>query len=205
MATGRNGVYLAAPATKKRGSGAKIRKEQSGYRCGKTETKRTARTDEKDFYKRKTSFIIKQNMQKSINFVPLYGFIKPEYKTEGAAAIDLQAANFETLIIHPGCRVTIPTGLKMEIPAGFYGMIAPRSGIASKNGVIAVIGIIDCDFRGEICVTLINTGDKDFEVITGDRIAQMVIMPYVKAEFVAVEELGQTERGEGGFGHTGVK
>ncbi len=126
--------------------------------------------------------------------------ILPSYETAGAAGMDIRAFLSEPVTIEPGQRALIPTGLFTEIPAGFEAQIRARSGLAIKNG----IGTIDSDYRGEIKVPLINWGDESFTVNDGDRIAQMVIASYETAQWELSEELSDTERGGGGFGHTGV-
>ena len=130
----------------------------------------------------------------------------PSYETSGAAGMDIRAFLKEPVTIEPGQRALIPTGLFMEIPAGFEAQIRARSGLAVKNGIGIVngIGTIDSDYRGEIKVPLINWGDESFTVNDGDRIAQMVIASYETAQWELSEELSDTERGGGGFGHTGV-
>jgi dUTP pyrophosphatase len=129
----------------------------------------------------------------------------PRYETQTAAGLDLRA-NCETdLIIQPGCRVLIPTGLKVEIPEGYELQIRPRSGLALKNGitVLNAPGTIDSDYRGEIGVVLINHGQETFIVSCGDRIAQAVLSKFEKVEWEEVQDLSETDRGEGGFGSTG--
>ena len=132
----------------------------------------------------------------------------PEYETMGAAGADLRA-NFSgqgSVTLAPHARALIPTGLRMAIAEGFEVQIRPRSGLALKHGITLVNapGTIDSDYRGPVGVILINTGDADFEVTHGMRIAQMVVAPVVQAEFVLVETLDDTPRGAGGFGSTGI-
>lgn len=112
----------------------------------------------------------------------------------------------EGLLIRPGGRALIPTGIQMALPVGYEAQIRPRSGLALKNGISIVNspGTIDSDYRGDIGIILINHGFEPFMVEQGDRIAQMVITKHVQAEFVEVEELSDTDRGDGGFGHTGT-
>lgn len=134
----------------------------------------------------------------------------PEYKTPGSAGMDLRAFDKEgwTLCLKPGSHMLIHTGIYAEIPEGYEGQVRSRSGLAAKHGVIVLNapGTIDSDYRGEICVVLANFGQEDFIVRNGDRIAQLVICPVVQAEIEEVAELeSSTERGGGGFGHTGVK
>lgn len=133
----------------------------------------------------------------------------PSYATKGAAGMDLRAQLAEhkdTAVIRPGQRALIPTGLSLEIPEGYEVQIRPRSGLALKSGitVLNTPGTIDADYRGEIGVILLNTSDTPFTVNTGDRIAQAVMAPVVQMELVE-DELSDTERGEGGFGSSGVK
>ena len=130
----------------------------------------------------------------------------PSYETEGSAGMDIRAYLEEPVIIEPGKRALIPTGLFMEFEPGCEVQIRARSGLAVKYviGLVNGIGTIDSDYRGEVKVALINMGEEAFAVRNGDRIAQMVISPVVQAEVEAAEELSDTERGEGGFGSTGV-
>lgn len=132
--------------------------------------------------------------------------VLPGYETEGSAGMDIQAYVKEPVIIKPGCRALIPTGLFMEIPSGYEVQIRARSGLAVKYGIGLTngIGTIDSDYRGEIKVSLINWGDEVFTVNNGDRIAQMVVARYEKAELEMADALSETERGHGGFGHTGI-
>lgn len=132
--------------------------------------------------------------------------LAPRYGTELAAGADVCAANREPLVIEPGCSALIPTGLKVEIPAGFEIQIRPRSGLALKQQVTVLNtpGTIDADYRGEIGVILINHSKQPFTVTYGMRIAQLVLAPVFQAEFVIQEELALTARGDGGFGHTGI-
>jgi dUTP pyrophosphatase len=127
----------------------------------------------------------------------------PTYATPGAAGLDLHSARETPLTIYPEGRACIPTGIAMEIPPGFEGQVRPRSGLALKYGVATFLGTIDSDYRGEIGVTLVNYGSMAFVVEPGDRIAQLVIAPVVHARLVEATELGDTERGAGGFGSTG--
>ena len=138
------------------------------------------------------------------------GMTSPEYATDGSAAVDLRAAldEGESITLRPGERKMIPTGLAISPETrGVVAIVAARSGLGVKKGVSLSngIGVIDSDYRGEIGVGLINHGDEDFTVVRGDRIAQMFFMPVLHANFVVSESLDETERGAGGFGHTGVK
>ena len=138
------------------------------------------------------------------------GMTAPEYATEGSAAVDLRAAldEGEVVTIAPGARALIPTGLSISPETSdVVAVIAGRSGLGVKKGVTLAnsIGVIDSDYRGEIQVCLINRGEEPFEVRRGDRIAQMMFLPVLHASFLPVDELDETARGAGGFGHTGVK
>lgn len=132
--------------------------------------------------------------------------ILPFYETEGSAGMDLRAYIEEPLTLKPGQRMLVPTGLYIELPVGYEAQIRARSGLAIKKGIGLVngIGTIDSDYRGEIKVILINWGDEDFVIENGDRIAQMVIARYERIEWEQTDDLSETERGSGGFGHTGV-
>ena len=130
----------------------------------------------------------------------------PEYATDGSAAVDLRAA--EGVIIQPGQRERIPTGVHISPETkNVVSIVAARSGLAAKYGITLFngIGVIDSDYRGEISVGLINHGDKPFVIERGDRIAQLMFMPVMCANFIKAESLDETERGTGGFGSTGVK
>lgn len=130
----------------------------------------------------------------------------PEYQTSGAAGMDIRAFVPSDIKIKPGEVKLVPTGLYLEIPKGYEIQVRARSGLALKNsiGVANGIGTIDSDYRGELCVILVNFGQNEFVVKNGDRIAQMVLNKYEPIEFVVYEELSSTERGEGGFGSSGV-
>ena len=136
------------------------------------------------------------------------GLELPAYETANSAGVDLRAAVAESapITLLTGERTLIPTGLAMEIPEGYEAQIRPRSGLAIKNGVTALNspGTIDADYRGEVQVILINHGAEPFTVERGMRIAQMVIAPVTQVTFITADELGETERGAGGFGSTGV-
>ena len=129
----------------------------------------------------------------------------PSYATIASAGMDLRANLKEPVVLKPMQRIMIPTGLYIEIPVGYEAQIRPRSGLAFNYGIgiVNAPGTIDADYRGEICVILINFSDKDFVVKDGERICQMVITKHEKAEWVNVDSLEKTERGHGGFGHTG--
>lgn len=136
------------------------------------------------------------------------GLALPAYESAGAAGMDLRAAvaDDRRLIIKPGKRALVPTGLIFEIPNGFEGQIRPRSGLAFKQGVTCLNtpGTIDSDYRGEVHVLLINLGDEDFIIERGMRIAQMVIAPAAQANIIERTLAEKTERGDGGFGSTGT-
>lgn len=131
----------------------------------------------------------------------------PSYSTADSAGMDVRAFVSEPITLAPLERVLVPTGLYMELPQGYQCEIRPRSGLALKKGitVLNTPGTIDADYRGEVGVILINLSNEPFVINNGERICQMVIMNYTNAEWVEVEELNDTERGAGGFGHTGVK
>ena len=131
----------------------------------------------------------------------------PQYATEQSAGMDLRANIDEPITLTPLERKLIPTGLHIALPVGFEAQVRPRSGLALKKGitVLNTPGTIDADYRGEIGVVLINLSNEDFVVEDGERIAQMVIARHEQGEFIPVEVLDETERGEGGYGHTGVK
>lgn len=133
--------------------------------------------------------------------------IVPTYGTEFAAGADLYAAVEEAVEIAPGETKMIPTGLAFEIPAGFAGFVYARSGLASKRGLAPAnkVGVIDSDYRGEVMTALHNHGKESQTIEPGERIAQMVIAPYITANFILSDSLDDTERGEGGFGSTGRK
>lgn len=130
----------------------------------------------------------------------------PKYETENSAGMDVRAElNVPSIVIEPGDRVLIPTGLKLEIPSGYECQVRPRSGLAYKYGITVLNspGTIDADYRGDIGVILINHGPSSFVVNTGDRIGQLVFSKYERVEWESSDELSETERGQGGFGSTG--
>ncbi|HET7447463.1 MAG TPA: dUTP diphosphatase [Methyloceanibacter sp.] len=129
----------------------------------------------------------------------------PSYHSKHAAGLDVVAAVNEPVELAPGARALLPTGFVIELPQGYEAQVRPRSGLALKRGVTLLNspGTIDADYRGEVMVLLINHGSEKFTISRGDRIAQLVIAPVSHAEIVAVETLGATERGPGGFGSTG--
>ncbi len=130
----------------------------------------------------------------------------PRASTEGAAGLDLRAAVTEPILITPGERCLIPTGWRIALPAGFEAQIRPRSGLALRHGILIpnAPGTIDADYRGEIQVILMNAGTADFKIERGDRIAQLVVAPVVRPDWIEVEVLDATDRGEAGFGHSGT-
>lgn len=130
----------------------------------------------------------------------------PEYETTGSSGIDLKASLETPVVLKPMERRLVPTGLFLSIPEGYEGQIRGRSGLAIRNGISLAngIGTIDSDYRGEIKVILINLGNEEFTINNGDRIAQLVLNRYERIEFELVEDLDDTRRGSGGFGHTGV-
>ena len=142
----------------------------------------------------------------SIKFLAQEGAIIPEYKTSGAAGADVCAFLSEPVVIKSGEFAMIPTGLSFAIPEGYEIQVRPRSGLAAKNGVTVLNtpGTIDSDYRGEVKVILINHGKDSFTVNNGDRIAQLIVAPVTQGVFEKTDELDSTERGEGGFGSTGV-
>ena len=137
-----------------------------------------------------------------------FGLPLPKYETEGAAGLDLFAATKEDtkIIIPPRKAEMIPTGIAISVPSGYEAQIRPRSGLAAKNGITVLNspGTIDSDYRGEILVMLINHSNKDFEILRGMRIAQMVISKIEQFNLISVEELNSTDRGKDGFGSTGI-
>jgi len=135
------------------------------------------------------------------------GIPLPGYASEGASGMDIRACLESPVILDPGQIKLIPTGLALSIPKGYEVQIRPRSGLALKNGIGMVNGpgTIDSDYRGEIGIILVNWGDAPFVVRMGDRIAQMVLAKVYRADFQTVADLDETQRGEGGFGHSGIQ
>jgi dUTP pyrophosphatase len=127
----------------------------------------------------------------------------PSYATPGSAGLDLRAD--VSLTLRPGQRALVPTGLAIAVPPGYEGQVRPRSGLALRDGVTCLNspGTLDADYRGELCVILVNAGQEEVAVARGERIAQLVVAPISRAELVEVAELPATGRGAGGFGHTG--
>ena len=134
------------------------------------------------------------------------GLPLPDYATAGAAGADVCAAVEDDLVLEPGERAAVPTGLVVEIPMGFEGQVRPRSGLAIRHGltVVNAPGTIDSDYRGELKVLMVNLGSEPATISRGERIAQLVIAPVTRAAFVESAELSPSERGDGGFGSTGV-
>jgi dUTP pyrophosphatase len=134
------------------------------------------------------------------------GLLLPDYATKGAAGADLCAAMDSDLVIEPGERAVVPTGLVLEIPDGYDGQVRPRSGLAIRHGltVVNAPGTIDSDYRGELKILMVNLGSEPATIGRGERIAQLVIAPVTRAVFVESAELSPSERGDGGFGSTGV-
>jgi len=140
-----------------------------------------------------------------IKVVNISGNPMPEYSTAHSAGMDIRASLPEKVTVMPFKRMLIKTGLFIQIPEGYEAQIRPRSGLALKNGItiLNTPGTIDADYRGEIGIIIANLSDEPFVINNGDRIAQMIISKYEKAEMIKVEVLDSSERGEGGFGHTG--
>ena len=141
-----------------------------------------------------------------IRFVSKGGAL-PAYATEGSSGVDLRAYIEEPITLMPGERRLVPTGLFVEIPQGVEAQIRARSGLAIKHGIGLVngVGTVDSDYRGEWNIPLINWGQEPYTIHSGDRIAQVIFSRYEKADFVSVSQISETERGAGGFGHTGIK
>ena len=133
--------------------------------------------------------------------------VTPSYGSEYAAGADLYACTEGEVVIPPPSTAVIPTGIAVELPIGFAGLIYARSGLATKKGLAPAnkVGVVDCDYRGEVKVALHNHSDAEQTVSAGERIAQFVITPYLTAEFTEADELSRTVRGAGGFGSTGAK
>jgi len=142
----------------------------------------------------------------SVNIVNTSKHELPAYSTELSAGLDLRANLESSITLLPLQRVLVPTGLFIELPQAYEAQIRPRSGLAFKHGITVLNspGTIDADYRGEIKVLLVNLSDTAFQINDGERICQMVVAKHERVEFAVVEALGQTERGSGGFGHTGV-
>lgn len=144
---------------------------------------------------------------KSVKIVNKSRHQLPQYSTRSSAGLDLRANVEEPVLLRPFQRALIPTGLYISLPEGYEAQVRPRSGLALKYGitVLNTPGTIDADYRGEVGVILVNLGQEDFVVNDGERIAQMVVVKYEQVELLPVEALDDTERGAGGFGHSGIK
>ncbi len=143
----------------------------------------------------------------TINIINKSGHALPNYETIASAGMDLRANITESITLKPLGRAIIKTGLFIALPIGYEAQVRPRSGLAAKNGitVLNAPGTIDADYRGEIGVILVNLSNDDFIIQNGERIAQMIIAKHERADWIEVQELTETSRGEGGFGSTGVK
>jgi dUTP diphosphatase len=141
-----------------------------------------------------------KRLSEEFNNIPI-----PSYATDGSAGMDIRAAIAEPVVLEPMKIKMIPTNLSMEIPFGYEVQVRPRSGLAAKHGIgiLNSPGTIDSDYRGEVKIILINFGSEKFSIQSGDRIAQLVVSKVYKVKLVEVKELNQSNRGEGGFGHTG--
>ena len=137
--------------------------------------------------------------------VRIVGEFIPKYQSEQAAGCDLYADVDDTVVLEPGKYYTVPTGVRIELPQGYEAQVRPRSGMAMRYGIgiLNAPGTIDADYRGEVKVILFNLGQEPFRIKSGDRIAQLVLNRVVQAEFILVDQLKETKRGRGGFGHTG--
>ncbi|MBP4141233.1 dUTP diphosphatase [Flavobacterium sp. P4023] len=143
----------------------------------------------------------------TINIINKSGHALPNYETIASAGMDLRATITEPITLKPLERAIIKTGLFIALPIGYEAQVRPRSGLAAKNGITVLNspGTIDADYRGEIGVILVNLSNQDFVIQNGERIAQLIIAKHERAEWIEVQELTETSRGEGGFGSTGVK
>ncbi|MBC8766960.1 dUTP diphosphatase [Arenibacter sp. BSSL-BM3] len=143
----------------------------------------------------------------TIKIINKSAHVLPSYETLASAGMDLRANLTESVVLQPMERTIVKTGLFLELPIGFEAQVRPRSGLAAKKGitVLNAPGTVDADYRGEVGVILINLSNEAFTIENGERIAQLVIAKHERAEWIEVEELSETSRGEGGFGSTGVK
>ncbi len=143
-----------------------------------------------------------KRLDKQFNDIPV-----PSYSTEHSAGMDIRAALVDEMIVKPGGIVLVPTNLSIEIPEGYEIQVRPRSGLAIKHGIgiLNSPGTIDSDYRGEVKIILFNFGKSDFIIKRGDRIAQLILSKVYRAELIETDELENTKRGSGGFGHTGIK
>jgi dUTP pyrophosphatase len=135
------------------------------------------------------------------------GLELPRYETEHAAGMDLRAAIADTLVLQPGERALVTTGLRIALPEGYEAQVRPRSGLAIRHGITVANapGTVDADYRGPLCVGLVNLSQTPYTISRGDRIAQLIVAPVSRAELILVKELDDTARGAGGFGHTGTQ
>lgn len=131
----------------------------------------------------------------------------PDYETEGSSGMDIRAALNDSMVLEPGKRALIPTGLKIAVPKGYEIQVRPRSGLAWRNGItmLNTPGTIDSDYRGEVKVLAVNLGEKPFKIEHGDRIAQIVVCPVMHVGVIDSDNLSESSRGDGGFGSTGLK
>lgn len=142
----------------------------------------------------------------SVKIISDSGQPLPAYETFSSAGMDVRAAVKEPVVLHPMERMLVPTGLRVQLPHGYEMQLRPRSGLALKHGVTLVNtpGTVDADYRGEIGIILINLSNEDFTINPGERICQMVVTKYTHVHWEPVDHIDETERGDGGFGHTGV-
>jgi dUTP pyrophosphatase len=135
------------------------------------------------------------------------GAALPRYETEGSAGMDIRARIDESITLAPMERALVPTGIFIELPPGYEAQVRSRSGLSARSGIACVngVGTVDPDYRGELRVPIVNLGDEAYTIRDGDRIAQMIVSKYERVEWVEADRLGETARGAGGFGHTGVR
>jgi dUTP pyrophosphatase len=135
------------------------------------------------------------------------GAALPRYETDGSAGMDLRARIDEPLVLAPMQRTLVPTGVFIELPPGYEAQVRSRSGLSVKSGIACVngVGTVDSDYRGELRVPVVNLGDSDYTIKDGDRVAQMIVAKYERVEWEEAENLEETKRGSGGFGHTGIE
>lgn len=145
-------------------------------------------------------------MNAKVKIINNSGFPLPEYATPLSAGLDLRACLAEPMVVAPGARALVPTGIRVALPEGYELQLRPRSGLAIKSGITLLNspGTIDADYRGELGVIIINHSNEPFTIANGDRICQMVLARYCRIEWEACDNLDETARGEGGFGHSGV-
>jgi dUTP pyrophosphatase len=143
----------------------------------------------------------------TVRIVVERGAAFPAYETEGSAGMDLRARIDEPIVLAPMQRTLVPTGVFIELPPGYEAQVRSRSGLSVKSGIACVngVGTIDSDYRGELKVPMINLSEEEYAIHDGDRVAQMIVAKYERVEWEETTRLGETERGAGGFGHTGVK